>query len=79
MIDRATVVAVARELGLPWDTVKAIAMDANQAIMAANIGRLKWGAGHRDLEFFGPSESQLGAAMPLVACGGPCLPPSAWT
>ena len=30
MIDRATVAAVARELGLSWDTVNTIAMDATQ-------------------------------------------------
>lgn len=40
MIDRATVAAVARELGLSWDTVNAIAMDATQAIVAADTGRL---------------------------------------
>jgi hypothetical protein len=35
MIDRATVAAVARELGLSWDTVNTIAMDATQMIVAA--------------------------------------------
>ena len=40
MIDRTTVAAVARELGLSWDTVNAIAIDATQAIVAADSGRL---------------------------------------
>jgi transposase len=40
MIDRATVAAVARELGLSWDTVNAIAMDATAMIIAADTGRL---------------------------------------
>lgn len=40
MIDRATVAAVARELGLSWDTVNAIAMDATQMIVAADTTRL---------------------------------------
>jgi transposase len=40
MIDRATVAAVARELGLSWDTVNTIAMDATQVIVAADTGRL---------------------------------------
>jgi transposase len=40
MIDRATVAAVARELGLSWDTVNTIAMDATQAIVAADTTRL---------------------------------------
>jgi transposase len=40
MIDRATVAAVARELGLSWDTVNTIAMDATQTIVAADITRL---------------------------------------
>lgn len=35
MIDRATVAAVARELGLSWDTVNTIAMGATQMIVAA--------------------------------------------
>ena len=40
MIDRATVAAVARELGLSWDTVNTIALDATQAIVANDTGRL---------------------------------------
>jgi len=40
MIDRATVAAVARELGLSWDTVNAIAMDATQMIVAEDTTRL---------------------------------------
>lgn len=40
MIDRATVAAVARELGLSWDTVNTIAMDATTAIVAADTTRL---------------------------------------
>ena len=40
MIDRATVAAVARELGLSWDTVNSIAMDATQTIVAADTHRL---------------------------------------
>jgi transposase len=40
MIEQATVAAVARELGLSWDTVNAIAMDATQMIVAADTGRL---------------------------------------
>jgi transposase len=40
MIDRATVAAVARELGLSWDTVNTIAMDATQLIIAADTTRL---------------------------------------
>lgn len=40
MIDRATVAAVARELGLSWDTVNTIAMDATHAIVAADTTRL---------------------------------------
>lgn len=40
MIDRATVAAVARELGLSWDTVNAIAMDATPMIVAADAIRL---------------------------------------
>ena len=41
MIDRATVAAVARELGLSWDTVNTIAMDATQTIIAAGTTRLQ--------------------------------------
>jgi transposase len=40
MIDSATLAAVARELGLSWDTVNTIAMDATQMIVAADTGRL---------------------------------------
>lgn len=40
MIDRMTVAAVARELGLSWDTVNTIALDANQQIVSANTTRL---------------------------------------
>lgn len=40
MIDRLTVSAVARELGLSWDTVNTIAMEATQAIVAADTTRL---------------------------------------
>ena len=40
MIDRTTVAAVARELGLSWDTVNTIAMDATQMIVAADTSRL---------------------------------------
>ena len=40
MLDRATVAAVARELGLSWDTVNTIAMDATQMIVANDTGRL---------------------------------------
>ncbi|MDZ4268975.1 MAG: ISL3 family transposase [Mycobacterium sp.] len=40
MIDRATVAAVARELGLSWDTVNTIAMDATKAIVATDTTRL---------------------------------------
>ena len=40
MIDRMTVAAVARELGLSWDTVNTIAMDATQTIVAADTTRL---------------------------------------
>ena len=40
MIDRATIAAVARELGLSWDTVNTIAMDATQMIVAADTTRL---------------------------------------
>ena len=40
MIDRMTIAAVARELGLSWDTVNTIAMDATQMIVAADTTRL---------------------------------------
>lgn len=43
MIDRAAVAAVARELGLSWDTVNTIAMDATQVIVAADTVRLDGG------------------------------------
>lgn len=41
MIDRATVSAVARELGLSWDTVNTIALDATQMIVADDTTRLQ--------------------------------------
>ena len=41
MIDRATVAAVARELGLSWDTVNTIALDATRTIVAADTTRLQ--------------------------------------
>ena len=47
MIDRMTVAAVARELGLSWDTVNTIAMDATQMIVATDTDPSRWGAGHR--------------------------------
>ncbi len=47
MIDRATVAAVARELGLSWDTVNSIAMDATRMIVAADTVPPRRGAGHR--------------------------------
>ena len=47
MIDRATVAAVARELGLSWDTVNTIAMDATQMIVAADTDPTRRRAGHR--------------------------------
>ena len=40
MIDRMTISAVARELGVSWDTVNTIAMDATQMIVAADTTRL---------------------------------------
>ena len=40
MLDRMTIAAVARELGLSWDTVNTIAMDATQMIVAADTTRL---------------------------------------
>ena len=40
MLDRMTVSAVARELGLSWDTVNTIAIDATQTIVAADTHRL---------------------------------------
>lgn len=40
MLDRMTVTAVARELGLSWDTVNTIAVDATQMIVAADTTRL---------------------------------------
>lgn len=40
MIDRMTIAAVARELGLSWDTVNSIALDATQTIVAADTTRL---------------------------------------
>ena len=41
MLDRTTISAVARELGLSWDTVNTIAIDATQTIVAADTGRLE--------------------------------------
>jgi len=46
MIDHMTVSEVARELRLSWATVNAIALDANQMIVADVPHRLD-GAGHR--------------------------------
>ncbi len=40
MIDRATVAAVARELGLSWDTINTIAMDATATIVATDTTRM---------------------------------------
>ncbi len=40
MCDRMTVSAVARELGLSWDTVNTIAVEATQTIVAADTTRL---------------------------------------
>jgi transposase len=40
MIDRLTIAAVARELGLSWDTVNTIAIDATQTIVATDTTRL---------------------------------------
>ena len=40
MIDRMTIAAVARELGLSWDTVNSIALDATQTIVADDTTRL---------------------------------------
>jgi transposase len=40
MIDRMTVAAVARELGLSWDTVNTIAVEATQTIVATDTTRL---------------------------------------
>ena len=37
MLDRMTVAAVARELGLSWDTVSTIAIDATQTIVAPTV------------------------------------------
>jgi transposase len=39
MIDKATVAAVARELGLAWVTVNTIALDATRTLIAADTGR----------------------------------------
>ncbi len=41
MLDRTTVAAVARELGLAWDTVNTIAAEATRAILAADTGRFE--------------------------------------
>lgn len=40
MTDRATVAAVARELGLSWDTANTIAIDATAVMMAEDTTRL---------------------------------------
>jgi transposase len=40
MLDRMTVSAVARELGLSWDTVNTVALEATQTIVAADTHRL---------------------------------------
>jgi hypothetical protein len=40
MKDRATVAAVARELGVSWDTVITIAMDATRMTVANDTWRL---------------------------------------
>jgi transposase len=40
MIDRMTVAAVARELGLSWDTVNTIAVEATQMIVSTDTTRL---------------------------------------
>jgi transposase len=42
MMDRMTVAAVSRELGLSRDTVNAIAIHATQQIVAADTDRLDW-------------------------------------
>jgi transposase len=41
MIDRTTVAAVARELGVSWDTVNDIAVQATGTIVAADAGRFE--------------------------------------
>jgi hypothetical protein len=38
MIDRTTVAAVARELGLAWDAVNTIALEATRTITTAETG-----------------------------------------
>ncbi|MGW3485678.1 ISL3 family transposase [Rhodococcus indonesiensis] len=40
MIDRTSVAAIARELGLSWDTVNAIAVEATTGLLAADPARL---------------------------------------
>lgn len=40
IVDRATVAAVARELGRSWDTVNAAALEAATTLLATNIARL---------------------------------------
>nr|WP_266099573.1 transposase family protein [Rhodococcus ruber] len=40
MIDRTSIAAIARELGLSWDTVNAIAVDATTGLLAADTARL---------------------------------------
>jgi transposase len=41
IVDRATVAAVARELGRSWDTVNAIAVEATRTLLLANTSRLE--------------------------------------
>lgn len=41
MVDRMTISAVARELGLSWDTVNAIAVETTQQLVAADTHRLE--------------------------------------
>ncbi|MGV9736826.1 transposase [Rhodococcus aetherivorans] len=41
MVDRTSVAAIARELGLSWDTVNSIAVEATTALLAADPARLE--------------------------------------
>ncbi|ETT26107.1 mobile element protein [Rhodococcus aetherivorans] len=41
MLDRTSIAAVARELGLSWDTLNAIAVDATPGLLAADSARLE--------------------------------------
>ena len=41
MIDRTSIAAIARELGLSWDTVNAIAVEATTGLLAADPARLE--------------------------------------